>query len=218
MSHEWLLWLHVLTFALWFGTDLGVFTASLATTDPRQPVVVRQYAMKLLMTLDLVPRFAMLLVVAIGPLLAANWLGMTVPAVLAFGWVAVAVAWMAMEAKLHLATGAPSPWLVRLDTVLRVALLVGCIVFAMLPQVRGTAPWLSVKLCLLATTVACGLAVRYTLAPFIPAFGQLVTSGSTPVIEATLRRSMNQSRVLVLVIYVCVLSAAWLGVAKPAWP
>ena len=40
MSHELLLWLHVLTFALWFGTDLGVFTASLATTDPKQSVAV----------------------------------------------------------------------------------------------------------------------------------------------------------------------------------
>ena len=53
MSHELLLWLHVLTFALWFGTDLGVFTASLATTDPKQSVAVRRYAMQLLMKLDL---------------------------------------------------------------------------------------------------------------------------------------------------------------------
>jgi len=218
MSHELLRWLHVLTFALWFGTDLGVFTASLATTDPRQPVVVRQYAMKLLMTLDLVPRFAMLLVVAIGPLLAANWLSVAVSDLLAVGWCVAVLAWMAMEAKIHLATGAPSPLLVRVDTVLRVALLAGCVGSALQPQVQVAAPWLAVKLCLLATTVACGLAVRFTLAPFIPAFGQLLAGGSTPAIETTLRRSMNQSRVLVLIIYACVLSAAWLGVAKPAWP
>jgi hypothetical protein len=61
------------------------------------------------------------------------------------------------------------------------------------------------------------LGVRFTLAPFIPAFGQLVTTGSTPEVEATLQRSMNHSRILVLIIYACVLSAAWLGVAKPAW-
>jgi hypothetical protein len=45
----------------------------------------------------------------------------------------------------------------------------------------------------------------------------LVTTGSTPEVEATLQRSMNHSRILVLIIYACVLSAAWLGVAKPAW-
>ncbi|MEY4375507.1 MAG: hypothetical protein RJB26_57 [Pseudomonadota bacterium] len=217
MSHELLRWLHVLAFALWFGTDLGVFTASLATTDPRQSVAVRSYAMRLLMTLDLVPRFAMLLVVAIGPLLAADWLGVAVPAWQAGGWCVLVAAWMLMEAKIHLATGAPSVWLVRTDTVLRVGLLLGCLVLASRPAITGSAPWLSVKLCLLATTVACGLGVRYTLAPFIPAFGQLVATGSTPEVEATLQRSMNQSRVLVLVIYACVLCAAWLGVAKPVW-
>jgi hypothetical protein len=124
---------------------------------------------------------------------------------------------MVLEAKIHLATGAPSVVLVHLDTVLRVTLLVGCIALALQPQIWSMTPWLSVKLGLLATTVACGLGVRFTLAPFIPAFGQLVTTGSTPEVEATLQRSMNQSRVLVLIIYACVLSAAWLGVAKPAW-
>jgi hypothetical protein len=212
-----LLWLHVLTFALWFGTDLGVFTASLATTDPKQSVAVRQYAMQLLMKLDLVPRLAMLLVVAIGPLLAAQWLGVAVATWQWVSWCLAVLAWMVLEAKIHLATGAPSVVLVNLDTVLRVALLLGCIAVAVQPQVWSITPWLSVKLCLLATTVACGLGVRFTLAPFIPAFGQLVTTGSTPEVEATLQRSMNQSRVLVLIIYACVLSAAWLGVAKPGW-
>ena len=217
MSHELLLWLHVLTFALWVGTDLGVFTASLATTDPKQSVAVRQYAMQLLMKLDLVPRLAMLLVVAIGPLLAAQWLGVAVATWQWVGWCLLVLAWMVLEAKIHLATGAPSAVLVNLDTLLRVVLLLGCIVLAMQPQVWSVTPWLSVKLGLLATTVACGLGVRFTLAPFIPAFGQLVTTGSTPEVEATLQRSMNHSRILVLIIYACVLSAAWLGVAKPAW-
>lgn len=217
MSHELLRWLHVLTFALWFGTDLGVFTASLATTDPRQPVVVRQYAMKLLMTLDLVPRFAMLLVVAIGPLLASQWIGGAWPTWLWVSWCLAVLAWMALEAKIHLATGAPSAILVRVDTGLRLALLAACMFMVSFPAVWILTPWLALKLCLLAVTVACGLGVRYTLAPFIPAFGQLVTTGSTPEVEAALRRSMNRSRVLVLVIYVCVLGAAWLGVSKPGW-
>lgn len=219
MSHEFLRWLHVVTFALWFGTDLGVFTASLATTDPRQPVAVRQYALKLLLTLDLVPRFAMLLVVAIGPLLAAGWLGVTLPVALVMGWCLGVVAWAGLVAWLHLAHGGGAPKFgAQLDHALRWLLLAGCVGLAVQPQVWGPAPWLSVKLGLLAVAVGCGLAVRFTLAPFIPAFGALVANGSTPAVEAALRRSMNRSRAFVLAIYVCVLTAAWLGVAKPAWP
>ena len=48
LSHEVLRWLHVVTFALWFGTDLGVFTASLAVTDARLTIDVRRYALRLL--------------------------------------------------------------------------------------------------------------------------------------------------------------------------
>ena len=85
MSHEALRWLHVLTFALWFGTDLGVFKASLAVTDSRLPVETRRFALRLLMALDLVPRFAMLGVVALAPWLAQPFLGFSLPA----GWMAL---------------------------------------------------------------------------------------------------------------------------------
>lgn len=218
MSHELLRWWHVVAFALWFGTDLGVFTASLAATDSRLSVPVRQYALKLLMKLDLVPRFAMLLVVATGPLLAAGWLGKPVPTMPALGWFALVALWAWLVARLHLAHGVAAPRAVQFDYVLRLLLLGACGWLALQPQVHGSAPWLAVKLCLLATTVACGLAVRFTLAPFIPAFGRLVAGGSTPEVEAALRRSMNRSRGFVLLIYACVLAAAWLGVAKPVWP
>lgn len=216
MSHELLRWWHVVAFALWFGTDLGVFTASLAATDSRLPVPVRQYALKLLLKLDLVPRFAMLLVVATGPLLAAGWLGTPVPTAAALGWVALVAAWAALVAHLHLAHGAAAPWATRFDYAVRLLLLGACIWLALQPTLHGNAPWLAVKLCLLAMAVACGLAVRHTLAPFIPAFARLVAQGSTPEVEAALRRSMNHSRGFVLLIYICVLAAAWLGVAKPA--
>jgi len=218
MSHEALRWLHVLTFALWFGTDLGVFKASLAVTDSRLPVETRRFALRLLMALDLVPRFAMLGVVALAPWLAQPFLGFSLPA----GWMALwslgILAWGGLVFRLHHGGWAQAAAWRRFDVFLRLSLMLGCGVAASHPQVYGLGAWLSLKLLLLALAVGCGLAVRLLLVPFGADFGRLVAEGSTPSLEAALRRSLGRTRYCVLGIYGCVLLAAWLGIAKPAWP
>lgn len=218
MSHEAVRWLHVLSFALWFGTDLGVFTASLAVTDTQLPVDTRRYALRLLMALDLVPRLAMLGVVAFGPWLAQPFLGNLVPAGAWPAWGLAVGAWGWLVFRLHHGALAHTVFWRRVDGMLRLLLIGGCLAAAAHPAVRGLGAWLPVKLCLLAAAVACGLAVRVQLVPFIAAFGRLAAEGSTPGTEQVLRRSMDRSRVFVIGIYLCVLLAAWLGIAKPGWP
>lgn len=218
MSHEVARWLHVLAFALWFGTDLGVFKASLAVTDARLPVETRHFALQLLMALDLVPRLAMLGVVALAPWLAGPFLGTAWPPAWWFAWGLLLAAWGWLVCRLHQGgSSAVEVWR-RLDLALRWLLIAACLTAALHPRVRELGAWLSLKLLLLAIAVGCGLAVRVLLVPFAAAFGRLIADGSTPAIEASLRSSMIRTRGCVIAIYGCVLLAAWLGIAKPAWP
>lgn len=68
----------------------------------------------------------------------------------------------------------------------------------------------------LAALVTSGLAVRLLAAPFGPAFAQVMESGSEPGLEATLSRAMARAKRVVVLIWVLLVAAAWLGVAKPA--
>ena len=218
MSHETLRWLHVVTFALWFGTDLGVFAASRVVTSAAAPVDARRAALALMSTLDVFPRVAMLAVIAFGPLLAAPYLGATVPAPWALGWIVLIAAWAWLAVWLHLRHGDVGAGWRRLDLLLRFGAITACVGVALVASREPTRGWLVAKLLLLATAIAFGLAVRRALRPFGPAFAELLAGGSSESVERRIRSAMRPTRAFVVGIYACVLTAAWLGVAKPAWP
>ena len=57
--------------------------------------------------------------------------------------------------------------------------------------------------------------IRVKLAPFGPAFGRLMSSGSSPEVEATIRSSVRGCLPFVYLIWIMVVVAAFLGVVKP---
>lgn len=218
MSHEALRWLHVVTFALWFGTDLGVFAASRLVTSAAAPIEARRAGLALMSVLDVFPRVAMLGVIAFGPLLAAPYTGVTVPAPWAIGWIALVGAWAWLAVWLHLRHGDAGAGWRRLDLLLRLTVIGACAGLAVGASHDPARAWLVAKLLLLATAIAFGLGVRRALRPFGPAFAELLAHGSSEPVERRLRGSMRPTRAFVVGIYACVLTAAWLGVARPAWP
>ena len=57
--------------------------------------------------------------------------------------------------------------------------------------------------------------IRVALRPFGPAFGALMTTGSTPEVEAGIGGAMKRAVPWVYSIWVLVLIASFLGVFKP---
>lgn len=81
---------------------------------------------------------------------------------------------------------------------------------------RRTNPkWLGYKVGLYALAVGCGIAIRFRLRPFTPAFARLMATGSTPQIERDLRDAIVGSQPFVAAIWPCVVGAALLGLPKP---
>ena len=75
--------------------------------------------------------------------------------------------------------------------------------------------WLGAKVAAYALCIFSGVMIRRQLLPFGPAFGKLVTTGSTPEVEKAILGSIRRCEPWVYAIWTLVLLAAALGVVKP---
>lgn len=216
---------HVLLLTYWLGADLGVFYSSRYMLKPELSVEARTTALRIFAWLDLFPRACLVLFLPSGvTLMALDDYGRDIfmgwPLVLV--WLA-SLAWLALVLGNHFLHGSPHHELVkRLDLLARSTVVVGLLgasVYTLVVDepfgVTTNPKWLGAKVGLYALAIASGLAIRYQLRPFSPAWGALVARGSSPEVEADLRRSIVGSQPFVAAIWVCVVGAALLGIAKP---
>jgi len=222
-EHGWWILLHVVLFVFWLGGDLGVYVSSRFVLRTDLTPAARSTALNIMLGLDLGPRVCLVLFLPSGVTLMAlephgadlfTWWGVILVWIFSLGWLGLTV-------HEHLRHGA-HPVVPAIDRLIRCAVVVGMLgagaytIAVDEPFGVTTHPrWLGVKVVLYATAIACGLGIRARLRPFGPAFGELMGSGSTPDVEARLKRSIEGCVPFVLGIWVSVLAAAALGVLKP---
>ena len=225
MAYDAALLLHLLLLTYWLGADLGVFYSSRYVLKPDLPPASRAVALKIMAWLDVAPRLCLVLFLPSGvTLMALDDYGRD----LFSGWPLVAVwvagaAWFGLVVADHVLHDSPLHALVRrLDLAVRMAAVVGLLgsaIYALVADspfgVDTNPKWLGGKVALYAIAIGCGIAIRFQLRPFPTAFGSLMTSGSTPDVERTLRGAIVGSQPYVAAIWLCVLGSAVLGVFKP---
>ncbi|GAB2921678.1 hypothetical protein GCM10027280_06080 [Micromonospora polyrhachis] len=226
--YGWWILLHIVLFVFWLGGDLGVFWSSRYVLKPDLTPAARATALKIMSGLDLGPKICLVLFLPSGvTLMALDPHGAQVFGINPFGWPIVALVWvfaatwLAATISDHHRPG-HRRWVRRADWTVRIALIAGLAgtalytLFAAAPFGVGTNPkWLGGKILLYSVAIACGLGIRLTLRPFGPAFGTLLTTGSTPEVERTMRRAIDGCLPYVWGIWGSVLAAAALGVLKP---
>ena len=208
--------MHVLVFVYWLGGDIGVFYSSTLLTDNKRDTSGRLTAGKILADLDLIPRFCLLLTVPTGLALAAvkGWLDipeawLVVAFIAAFVW--IYIVWC-----LHVHHNQPAS-LKGLDTILRVIFLIvlaGCGT-AGLVNAMEIPLFVSLKLLILAFAIAMGLMIRRALGPFGPAYIKLATEGADEETNQIIKSTLSKARPAVVMIWVALILAAWLGIAAP---
>ncbi len=222
---DFLVVIHLLLLTYWLGGDLGVFYSSRHVLRTEHSPATRAVALKIMGWLDMAPRLCMVLFLASGiSLLAVDPLGRH-----RFGgwrialvWV-LTLGWAALVVGDHHYTGTPLGRRInRLDLVVRCGLVVGLVGVGLYTLVAhdpfgvDTNPkWLGGKLVAYALTVAMGVCIRIKLRPFGPAWVALQSGTQTDDNERVLRRAINGSIPFVALIWVFVVTAAVLGVAKP---
>ncbi len=207
--------LHLLAFVYWLGGDLGTFYSSRFVVDPKLSPPQRATALKIMLGCDQGPKLAMPLIFAIG------WsLSLRMGFIAAPGWTElaiwlVALAWFANVNWLFFTDNAAAKAKVQqIDLWFRIG-VVAVLVALGLMTLLGNGPfgpdWLAAKILIFAGLVACGIWIRIQLKPFVPAFGALMTAGSTPQTEATLSRSLARCRPAVYLIWLGLTLNAALG-------
>lgn len=211
--------LHIMLLVFWLGTDIGVLVLARAARRSdlafEQRALLLQYAMRI----DVLPRVCLTLAFAVGLHLAASMGLVALPAsVHALAWL-IGLGWLGLLVALHRSEGTPrQARLAAVNLALQAVLGAVVLVFGIASLV-GSGPfppgWLAWKVVLFAAIFACSIMIDLEFRPIGPAFARLAAEGSTPAIEAVIRRSIDRAVVWVLMIYALLTTIAFLGAVKP---
>ena len=210
---------HLLLFAYWLGGDIGVFYSASYVRNHELSIEARRTAQKILIWIDMIPRYCLVLMLPVGYSLA-NSLGLIKarPGWLLTTWLLM-LAWLVLVNRVHHYRGTPlGDRLRKIDLLWRWIFFPGLLYDAW-QGFQGTGHiltgWLSAKVVVLALCIFCGIMIRMRGKPMAPALQQIFASGSTPELEATVRRTFGKTRPFVLSIWGLLVVAAWLGISKP---
>ena len=214
-----LVFIHVLLFVFWLGTDIGVFLAGKISERGELGVETRATVMKLGMVLDRLPRSALTLIVPTGLQMAANTGLLVLPdLVVPIVWL-VCLVWLVI-----LWTGFLRPETVteerstKFNFLMHVVMAVVVNAYAVYLLTSGGAPaWLATKILMVGLIFIAGLLLDVMFKPAVAAFVVIVTQGGTPERDAAYSQAIRPVYKAVLAIYLFVIIAAYMGVTKPGF-
>ncbi len=77
-------------------------------------------------------------------------------------------------------------------------------------------PWLAWKVLLFGLIFVAAILIDRAFKPVGPQLGRLIAEGSSDATEIPLWRTMDRTRIFVLMVYALLFVTAWLGVVKPS--
>lgn len=219
-AYQSLVYLHLLLFVLWLGADVGVFLLGQNfrrrdTYDLPQRLIL----LRLLVSLDMVPRsaWALMVPVSLSVGVAGNWFALPGWAVAA-SWL-VAAAWLFLVWDAHGKDGTPRAARDRrIEFWLKVALAGFYLwlgIFSLELEWPIPHAWLAWKALLFGAIFVAAIMIDVRFKPVGPQLMRLVNEGSSDATEAPLLATMNRTRNWVWTVYALLVVTSWLGVAKP---
>lgn len=211
--------LHVVLFAYWLGGDFGVFVCSRFVARPDLPLAERLRFLQALMTIDILPRSAIVLLPVVGTQLAAIRGAIDLPAGgVALVWLA-GLAWLALVWTIFLRRGTPkAPPLQRIDVGFRIGLIAALVGLGTASLLNGSpvhAGWIAAKLLVYAALLAVGLYLRTVILSWRVGFEQIRQHGNSPATEALFVDSLRRGNYAAFLFWSLIVTMAWLGINQP---
>jgi hypothetical protein len=216
-----LLWgyVHILLLVFWLGADIGVFIAANIARTTTYSVDTRAALLSVAGIVDLFPRYCFALMLPSGLTLvdaAALYAPPLWALLLAWG---VGGAWVLMIWLSHKnpAAGFVKPFgrVQFWGQAIYGAGLAAVAVASYISHKPIAEPWLASKVLILGVMCFVAMMLEVVSRPFGVAFGEIKTAGSTPEREARASAAMVRTLSVVLVIYVLLFLAAFIGKVKP---
>lgn len=219
-TYQLLVFAHLLLFVLWLGADVGVFVLGQHFRKRAAYSLDQRLALlKLLVTIDLVPRAAWALMVpsSLSVLAAGGW--WEVPLwLLVLAW-AVGLVWLALVLDAHAHEQTPrAARNRRIEGWLRWLLAAFYLWLGAQSLIADTplAPdWLALKALLFGAIFIAAIMIDVAFKPVGAQLKAVLELGSSEATEVPLRRTMDRTRLFVWTVYALLLVTAFLGNAKP---
>ncbi|MEM7504024.1 MAG: hypothetical protein AAF417_18420 [Pseudomonadota bacterium] len=215
--HNLLLFLHVLLFVFWLGTDVGVFLAAKISEKGELSTETRSTVLGLGMVLDRLPRSALILIFPTGLQLSVNTGQLDVASSIVVAVWAVALVWLAILWLGFMKPQTPTEQRAMLFNFAMNALLAIVVTGYGLYLWLGdhAAAWVAFKVLVVGLIFVAGVLLDALFKPAVEAFVDIVTNGGSAERDEKYARAISPVYKIVLAIYVLVMVAAYLGLAKP---
>ena len=215
------IFLHVLLMAFWLGADMGTYYSAQLILNREYSPPQRAVLARVLQGVDIFPRLAMTMMIPTGMTIAYNkgWAPVGVPWLVVIWALGTVWAWVVWNShrptapewgkKLH---GIENIWNYVLLALVVVGLIVSLSAGDLFPD-----NWLRLKVALYGVTIIILIVVNFMFKPFGPAFGRLLTEGSTPEVEDIISTLLNRGKPWIWSIWGIVVINTALGLFKPVF-
>ncbi len=221
---EWayrsLVFIHILLFVLWLGGDVGVFVLGQHFRKRHAYTLdQRLVLLKLLVAVDMGPRTAWALMVplSLSVAVAGGWIPLPASVVAAAWIVGAAWLWLVWDSHTHDQTPRAARNR-RIETWLKLAITAFYLWLGVASLATGAPivlPWLAWKATSFGAIFLAAIMIDVAFKPVGAQLGALIAQGSSDETEIPLRRTMDRTRIWVMLVYALLLTTAWLGVVKP---
>ena len=218
IAYSTLVYAHLLLFVLWLGADVGVFVLGQHfRLRSRYDLPQRLVLLRLLVTVDMVPRSAWALMVplSLSVVKAGHWVSLSGWLVAGAWLVGAAWLWLVWDAHLHDQTPRAARDR-RIEFALKVVLTLFYLGLGADWLATAAAPtWLAAKALLFGAIFAAAIMIDVAFKPVGPLLGALIAQGSSDATERPLLAVMNRTRLWVWTVYALLVATSWLGTVKP---
>ena len=218
--YQSLVFIHLLLFVLWLGADVGVFMLGQHFRKREKWSLPQRLALlQLLVNVDMVPRSAWALMVPLTLTMvdAGGWWPLPGWAIVGVWAIGGAWLWLVWDAHMHDQTPRAQRNN-RIEFVLKIAMTAFYLGLGLISLAKG-APleplWLATKALIFGLIFAAAIMIDVVFKPVGPQLGKLIAEGSSDETEKPLRRTMDNTRIWVWVVYLLLLATAFLGNVKP---
>ena len=219
MLIEILLVTHVVVLGYWLGAEFvinsGYRYVCLAANLPFEQ---RDKLMDHVLDVDQHVRYALVLQIGLGTILAILYGFIPGSDAIALGVALITLVWLVFVEVIHRKRKEPmSALLGFIDRSIRYIAMMGLTIFGVSGLITKTSipAWLAWKLLLFAAVILCGVGIRYSIIEFYRTWAKINRDGSTPEHEQSIWVIYKYGTGILMVLWVFVFAIAVLSVWKP---